>query len=227
MSGILSAIKNTFVSEGYEPRTIYGGLIRGLKFRLDLKSGFQTLLGLSEIELAKWFKKYSLGIETAVDVGAAYGYYTLFFLLRTSAKKVFAFEPGQECQAELKQNLELNANPKIKNLILRDKFVGRENSGNYISLDSLLTEIKTPCLIKLDIEGAELDALRGASELLKKNGVRWIIEVHSKELENQCTELLEKNNYRVNKIGKSWIRSFLPEQRVAEYNAWITAGKAP
>jgi predicted RNA methylase len=75
---------------------------------LDLMCQTQLYLGLFERELYKWVAKLSTDINTAIDIGAGEGEYTLQLLAKTSAKKVFAFEPSPSNRARLITNLELN-----------------------------------------------------------------------------------------------------------------------
>ena len=51
------------------------------------------------------------------------------------------------------------------------------------ALDSLVRELAvTPNLIKVDVEGFELEVLRGGVELIRKTKPIWIIEVHPPQL---------------------------------------------
>jgi hypothetical protein len=62
------------------------------------------------------------------------------------------------------------------------KFVGLWNTDQELQLDSVAVSIQPPCLIKMDVDGAEENILKGAQRLNRLSGVRWLIETHSKEL---------------------------------------------
>ena len=49
---------------------------------------------------------------------------------------------------------------------------------NCRSLNSLVKELPAPSFVKIDTEGAEIDILKGASELLKNSSVKFICELH-------------------------------------------------
>jgi FkbM family methyltransferase len=66
------------------------------------------------------------------------------------------------------------------------------------TLDNILEHTKVD-LMKIDIEGAEVQALRGATQTLGKLR-RTIIEVHGNNLEN-VKRILEKNNFKVEVVG--------------------------
>ena len=67
------------------------------------------------------------------------------------------------------------------------------------SLDSLLTagEIEPADFIKIDIEGAEYDALQGATALIRTHRPTLLIEAHSAELLRACQSWLEAQGYRI------------------------------
>ena len=222
----LRAVKNLLVPAGAKPREILAGLNKGVRIHLDLRSSFQTWVGLSERELAPWFPRFSMDAVTAVDVGAAFGFYTAYFLRQPLLKRVFAFEPSPACREALLANLELNGWNASPRLVLSDHLIGAKDGQGTTTLDSLLPQIEFPCVVKVDIEGAEIDALRGAQALLSEPGVRWIFETHNPDCHRFVREQLEKNHYCIHEIHRPWWRALIPEMRPAAFKAWITAERA-
>ena len=76
---LVPAIKQLLVPGGRRPRVIRTGLFQGIKMELDLKHQTQLLFGLFERELHPWFRRLSIGIQTAIDIGSGEGEYALFF----------------------------------------------------------------------------------------------------------------------------------------------------
>lgn len=218
-----SRLKKLVLPSGRAPRAILAGLLRGLTMHLDLAHDSQRWLGLQERELHGWLQKFSAGIATAIDVGASDGMYTLFFLGKTTARKVLAFEPNAESLRRLKENLKENGLEGDPGLEMVCKYVGARNEGDVTTLDSFLPTLIPPCLVKVDVDGGEADVLRGAQELLAVRDVRWIIEVHSQGLENECLQILEEAGYRTRRIPNAWWRRFIPELRPIEVNHWLAA----
>ena len=72
-------------------------------------------------------------------------------------------------------------------------------SVSQISLDVFVFDEGNPApdLIKIDVEGAELEVLRGAMRLLREASPVLLIEVHSPEIGLQCFELLKSQGYKV------------------------------
>jgi hypothetical protein len=220
--GIL-AIKDRVVPRGRRPFVVRAGIANRVKMNLDLSYQSQIWLGLIERELYPWFRKLSGDIVTAVDVGADEGFYTLFFLCKTSATRVFAFEPESEGRSRLMDNVLLNRN-QTERLSLSSKYVSSVDSNESCTLDSL--EIVPPCLIKVDVEGAEMDVLHGATKLLATRGVRWIIEVHSPLLRDQCKRVLSAADLEVHEVSEASWRWILPELRPRQRHQasrWLVA----
>lgn len=224
-SGILSALKQIVVPRGEAPRAIKAGPFRSLRMNLDLASQFQIYLGLFEREVHAKFRILSANIATAIDIGAAQGEYTLYFLARSRAAKILAFEPSKDSRTELLANLKLNGLASDSRLKISGQFVGSGDDGNMCSLDSFLPLIEFPCLIKMDIDGGEVEVLKGAQKLLQKPQVRWLIETHSPELEQNSNSMLKKFGYDTEIIENAWWRFFIPEQRPIEQNRWLIASK--
>jgi len=54
----------------------------------------------------------------------------------------------------------------------------------------ILNTLPSPDIIKMDIEGAEYDALIGAKELLKRRKPVIFLATHSNELRAKCIKLI-------------------------------------
>ncbi len=220
----ISHIKNLFVPKGAKPRKFLFGLHKGLIINVDLEHHTQFYLGLQEVEVHKYLKPLCDDCQTIIDVGAAGGDYTLYFLSQTTAKKIIAFEPREEGCQELIENIQNNRLNDLGRFFLSKKLVGTQTLGNMTTLDSFVDEVIAPCLIKIDIEGAEIDALLGAEKMLGTDKVRWLIEVHSRALEEQCIAIFKQSGYRVKIVPQAWWRFLIREIRPLE-NRWLVAWK--
>lgn len=226
MPRVVSALKNRFVQPGRRDRAIRVGPFRGLTMTLDLTSQAQLWLGLFEREITGRLGALARGVNTAIDVGAAEGEYSLFFLRHTTARRVIAFEPDAVCRSYFFENLVLNGRRDDPRLSLIAQFVGAGDRGQTC-LDALLPVIQSPCLIKVDVDGGELDVLRGALKLANLPDTRWIIETHSAELERDCAALLTAAGYTVEIVPNAWWRVIIPELRPSTQNRWLIATRRP
>jgi len=157
--------------------------------------------------------------KIVVDVGANIGNHTVYFSKICEAKMVYAFEPQKEIFDILKKNIEINElSHSVK---LFNMGVGKEHGygsisvvdpNNYgmtrlnkdangqieiVSLDSILLE-KVPKvdMIKIDVEGMEVDVLIGADKILKKFKPLIYIEAGTDYEFNEISKFLNKYKYK-------------------------------
>jgi FkbM family methyltransferase len=107
---------------------------------------------------------------------------------------------------------------------LRTRHSGSDNDPSatikvpVITLDSLLqrSDVRCPRILKIDVEGFELEVLKGATQLLSnKRVITIVIEVHHAVLEKRgmmlapqsIRVLLEKNGFKVRNIDRSHIEA--------------------
>lgn len=226
MTRPLSQLKLFFVPKGRAPRTIQSGIFQGIRMELNLQHQTQYYLGLHERELYPWVQRFSKDIRAAVDIGVGEGEYAVYFLTKTPAEVVLAFEPNEACQAQTASNLILNRLSNHPRLKLLRKFLGSFDKNDTCTLDSYASLISSPCLIKMDVDGGELQVLRGARQILHMPDVRWIIETHTERLEEQCARVLSQAGYAVTIIPNAWWRIFIPEMRISQrgnFNRWLVA----
>jgi len=66
-----------------------------------------------------------------------------------------------------------------------------------ITLDSFAQSHPAPNMIKVDVEGSEVEVLRGAQELLRKARPAWMFEVHHRTAATLLVENLRQHDYTV------------------------------
>lgn len=174
----------------------------------------------TETELLKKLIKKG---DIVLDIGAHIGYYTLIMAKLVGKEgKVFAFEPEPSNYKILQKNVEINS---YHNVVLEKKAAADRNGiiDLYLSLDSSgmhriypskhckdkiqINSLKLDNyfqnskflnkigLIKIDVEGAEFNVLKGTIEILKNNKkIKLLLEFipdSIKECGNQPIELVE------------------------------------
>ena len=67
-----------------------------------------------------------------------------------------------------------------------------------IMLDQFVKDDNWPNLIKLDVEGADIQVLQGARRVVSdERAPTWIIEIHSEKNDRAAGELLDAHGYRM------------------------------
>ena len=195
---------------------------------LNLENSVQVWLGLYERETHEFVTRMTRSIASAVDVGAAQGEFSIFFLRRTPARCVIAFDPDPEFADRFSVNLRLNGLIEDGRLLRLAKFVGSERGQDHCTLDDIAAQLASPIFIKVDVDGAEMEVLAGAHDILRSSPrVRLLIETHSPQLEQDCLHLLQELGFVVRIIKNAWWRGFIRDQRPISHNRWLVAAKRP
>lgn len=154
----------------------------------------------SERELIKDMVRSVRPDDTVFDVGANVGTHTCFLADGLSSGRVHAFEPLPSNVARLRANVELNRSNVViepyafggdddpmqlavgtagKEAHLADD--GASHSIRVVTGDTMVKSgvLPVPSVMKIDVEGAELDVLKGFRGTLTDSGCRLVYcEVH-------------------------------------------------
>lgn len=175
-----------------------------------------------EYETLSIFKNLAKNAKVIIDVGAHIGKYTIL-ASKLCKGRVISIEASKENFFILRNNIKLN---KCKNVLAlnaaatksnrRLKLYKRGTSGSYtlklktsnyesvdgIALSSLLKKlgIKKVDLIKIDVEGAELDVIEGLKQYLSSHRVDNMILEIWKENYNKVKKKLASLGYSIEEI---------------------------
>lgn len=172
-------------------------IVQGHRMYLDSEDSLNlSLNGIYEALETKTISDIVSKGDIVLDIGANIGYYTLILArLVGNGGKVYAFEPDPSNFALLKKNVAIN---QYKNVVLINKavsdkegdiplYLDNQNKGGHrlfapkkpshvaievesIFLDSFfLDKDDNISFIKMDIEGAEFNAIKGMYNLLSSN----------------------------------------------------------
>ena len=146
--------------------------------------------------------RYLRPTDTFIDVGANVGIYSLLAGRAAPQGQVLAFEPNPIAVERMRKNLRLNG---LENVVLRATAVGSRagpatltaglgpgdhialgQSSDIVTIDVSMTTLDAAVdrtapvsLIKIDVEGFEVEVLKGATDLLMRDEAPvWIMEVN-------------------------------------------------
>jgi predicted RNA methylase len=215
-----SIIKRILLGAGRRPRRIWTGLFGGLRLSIDPASETTLLFGLYESETIPFLRRAGRTMKTMIDVGAGYGEMTAWALKHSSTEKVLAFDPKPERWPVFRENMALNGFSDDARLVpVADFFPGN------VASEEMLLSLPEPVVMKLDVDGAEMDVLEAIGGVLRRRRFALLVETHSEELDSRCRKFLEDLGYKVTVISQAWWRKWIPEQRPIGFNRWLWAEK--
>lgn len=179
-------------------------LPEGLQIEFDLSNDLDAFMydyllthGYYEREVESVLSELIEKDTTFIDAGANVGYFTILFARR--AKEVYAFEPAPAVFERLSRNVALNSLENVRALQLalskdrgKLKFFESKISPGHdstvkrfehnkstvvdsVSLDQVVDPSVGDVVMKVDVEGSEMDALLGASGLIRSGRVSAIV----------------------------------------------------
>jgi hypothetical protein len=214
-------LKRVLFPGGDRPRKVRFGPAKGLTLLIDPAAKSQRIFGLDEAEIARPFASLVAGARAFIDVGASDGYYSALALKLNPSVHAVACEPREEMRSRYEANLRLNGLDRGR----RSVWVGHPIGAEGVRLDDLADAQRRPLLVKIDVDGAEIDVLRSGPHLFQGPDVSVILETHSAQLENEAIDLLKAHGFDCTIVPNAWWRLFIPERRPLELNRWVVATK--
>lgn len=206
--------------------TVRAGQAAGLSLSIDPRYEVQYAAGLHENRLLECLASHLRPGDTFYDVGAHVGFVTLVAARLVGPQgKVFAFEADPENSARTGDHARMNSLPQVevvcsavwsesttlsfaraadassRNTGAIAQFVEDSDAGQVISipaitLDRFAEEHRAPNVIKIDVEGAEGDVLKGAEAVFREARPILICEVHHADACAAVSEWLAQREYR-------------------------------
>lgn len=167
-----------------------------------------------EPEICEFFRKNLKESEVLYDVGSHFGFFPALASTISSSASIHCFQPHIYMSYFLKINMHNYRH--INSWYLIEKFVSDNDDRKHVSLDKYAERTgEWPSLIKIDIDGPEVFALKGCTQILKERKTRFLLEVHP--------ELMQENFSHTwddifNLIPSDYLVKYLPNVR--EIASW-------
>jgi FkbM family methyltransferase len=201
---------------------VEAGALQGLWIELNPRTGQSYLRGEAERAVLQVLAQRLRPGMVFYDLGANIGLFSLLAARLVGATgKVYSFEPDAEAAGRLRRNVARNgflnvtiieagvwsASEEVSfvpaDLSSPDhgtgKFVAEGDaagtSTRCIALDEFAQSAPLPDAIKCDVEGAEVEALRGAEKLLRARRPWILCEMHSEATDKASREFLRRFGY--------------------------------
>ena len=199
------------------------GPLRGYRIVTSWHDYPAAITGRTERPLVDWFAENARPGETWLDVGAHFGYTAIALSRLVGVEgRVFAFEPMLSTAGYLSQTRLLNDFPQLSVLPIAlgnaddlelvrlpttrgmvDSTVGDNEWMETIlvaSLDRLWPQIcGGDCMqidgVKIDVQGMEIDAIRGMAGLLSELKPKLVVELHTGVDRDEFLGLIEQLGY--------------------------------
>ncbi len=154
--------------------------------------------------------------NVVIDVGAQFADYSLIWE-KVYGATVIAYEPLSINYEEAKANIRLNSSHiRLYNLAVgkgTSMTAAVNNSGTMLIKDGKGERYETvtlddhvilpPDLIKIDVEGFEMDVLQGGKRLLAEHMPRTIVETHSSDLREKVCAFMLKLGFGLPMVGRT------------------------
>jgi len=220
-SKLIKVVKRLCFSGGLRARRIWAGPAKGLSLYLDPTNASQRILGTYEREIGYTLKRFVSKAATFIDIGAGDGYYTLVAAVTNPSIVVVGCEPQPSMATRFEENLDLNEVGDRHRVTWMPNSVGTQHAR----LDDFGKDLPGPMVLKVDVDGAEIDVLESGVRVLSRSVVSLILEVHSQELGDRALELLGRLGFQCRIIHNAWWRKILPDHRSLALNRWLIAEK--
>jgi FkbM family methyltransferase len=198
--------------------------------------------GNNELPIQRALAEYLKGGGVLYDIGANVGFFTVLGArLAGPTGLVYAFEPVPENAAYVRLNVRLNGFRNVR--VIEKAVSSQSGPGELwvaeysggaaltttamppdakttiaievVSIDDLvpLRNWRLPTVVKIDVEGAEMDALKGMLRTLREARPVVVYEIDDGKPEgferkyHACEEFLQQAGYRVQRLEESYADS--------------------
>ena len=213
------------------PTRVLRGPFRGARIAMNPRHSLRKMFGLYENELNEWLEETLHHVVRVLDVGANDGYFTFgcaaAFRRLGKRGEIIAFEPQPRHVAVLRETFAAQSRVATPvHLEIVQAFVGKELKPGMTTLDAVHWTLgdpaeRTGALIKIDVEGAELDVIEGARSWLQPSNL-FVIEVHKEKFLPELKQIFAESGHGLIQIDQRPV-PFLGREERDKKNWWLVS----
>jgi hypothetical protein len=229
MTNSIKTILKSVLPDRALPLPVLTGPFRGATVHLHPRHALRKVLGIYEHELNGWLASVLPRVTTVIDIGANDGYFTLgcaaAFRRLKKRGEILAYEPEPEAFERLRLGSQYNQYDQVQ-ISLHKSFVGASVSPEQTTLNEIArqrsgSELPTNTLIKMDVEGAEIEVISEASAWLNSNNY-FLIEVHEEPFLASLTTTFAAHCLKLTQINQKPLPVIGYEAR-SRLNWWLVS----
>lgn len=203
--------------------SILSGNLKGKKW-IKGSHNISVVLGTYERKQSIEFASFCKNSKSFWDLGAHVGYYTLLYHFNSTGGKIAAFEPSERNANLFRKHMDMNkiSNYNLFEVAVSDKegvlsfnktatsVAGKldeqgDSKVNVVKLSKMVAEgkIAIPDLVKMDIEGAEVNVLKDMKQIFTEKKPVLFVSTHGKEVHLACVALLKDMGYILKALDRT------------------------
>ena len=206
------------------PMRIWRGPLRGARIVMNPRSSLRKAFGRYEHELNGWLEQALHRVTRMLDVGANDGYFTFgcaaAFRRLGVGGEIICFEPQAQHVEVLRKSMAAQGALDVR-LEIVHALVGREVGEGMTTLDALRANDRKNTLIKIDVEGAELDVIAGAQSWMNASNL-FVIEVHKEAYLGELKRMFSERGLKLVQVNQRPLPLLGREER-EETNWWLVS----
>ena len=203
---------------------IWRGPFRGATVVMNPRASLRKAFGLYEHELNAWLERALGRVSRVIDVGANDGYFTFgcaaALLRRGAGADIIAFEPQAQHVTALRAAAARHRRGGVR-IDIRQAMVGSGVGEGTTTLDAIVAPDRQNTLIKIDVEGAELDVIGGAGSWMQPSNL-FVIEVHRRPFLAQLKDSFSARGLTLQQIDQHPLPLLGRDVRDAD-NWWLVS----
>jgi hypothetical protein len=206
------------------PTRVLRGPFRGAVIVMNPRHSLRKVFGLYEHELNSWLERALRRVNRVLDIGANDGYFSFgcaaAFERLEKRGHVIGFEPQAAHVRSLCESILAQGRTATRFEVIQ-ALVSCAVGNGMTTLDTLPIADRRNTLVKIDVEGAEIDVVEGAQSWIGPSNL-FLIEVHEESSLDRLKQTFAGHGHRLVQLNQRPLPLLGREAR-KETNWWLVS----